>query len=98
MMLISGISKLKLADCPLLKKDRLRENNRLEASKISDAHNRVFPSIIRIITTIEGEIQEIENEIDTIISACPTMKKNHDLLMSVIGIGNVSRVSLFIFS
>ena len=73
-----------------LEKDRLRENNRLEASEISDAHDRVLLSITRIIRIIEEEIQEIENEIDIIISACPTMKKNHDLLMSVIGIGKTS--------
>lgn len=81
-----------------LEKDRLRENNRLEASEITDAHNRVLLSITRMIKIIEDEIQEIENEIDTITSAYPTMKKNHDLLMIVISIGNVSRVSLFIFS
>ncbi|CAM2873444.1 transposase [Pseudoalteromonas distincta] len=56
-------------------------------------------SITRIIRIIEDEIQEIENEIDTIISACPTMKKNHDLLMSVIGIGKVmSRELVYLFS
>ncbi|MBE0420567.1 IS110 family transposase [Pseudoalteromonas nigrifaciens] len=82
-----------------LEKDRLRENNRLEASEISDAHDRVLLSITRIIRIIEDEIQEIENEIDTIISACPTMKKNHDLLMSVIGIGKVmSRELVYLFS
>ncbi len=81
-----------------LEKDRLRENNRLEASETSDAHDRVFLSINRIIRIIEDEIQEIENEINTIISACLTTRKNHDLLMSVIGIGKVPRVSLFIFS
>ncbi len=82
-----------------LEKDRLRENNRLEASEISDAHDRVLFSITRIIRILEGEIQEIENEIDTIISACPTMKKNHDLLMSVIGIGKVmSRELVYLFS
>lgn len=82
-----------------LEKDRLRENNRLEASEITDAHDRVLLSITRMIKIIEDEIQEIENEIDTIISACPTMKKNHDLLMSVIGIGKVmSRELVYLFS
>lgn len=72
-----------------LEKDRLRENNRLEVSEISATHDMV----------LEDEIQENQNKIDTIISTCDSMKKNHDLLMSVIGIGKVmSRELVYLFS
>ncbi|CCO46004.1 hypothetical protein VIBNISOn1_1630002 [Vibrio nigripulchritudo SOn1] len=66
-----------------LEKDRLRESNHLEASEISDAHERVRISIKRIITLISEEIASIEQEIDLAISSDSIMKKNHQLLLSV---------------
>lgn len=82
-----------------LEKDRLRESNRLEASKISGSYDRVLLSISRMIHILDGEIKDIEREIDVIISACPVMNKNHELLMSVVSIGKVmSRELVYLFS
>ncbi len=82
-----------------LEKDRLRESNRLEACTISASHERVLLSIKRIVHILDDEIKDIEREIDVIISACPVMSKNHDLLMSVVGIGKVmSRELVYLFS
>jgi len=59
----------------------------------------VLLSIKRIILILDDEIKDIEREIDIIISACPLTSKNHDLLMSVIGIGKViSRELVYLFS
>lgn len=81
-----------------LEKDRLRESNRLEACTISDSHKRVLLSIKRIIQIFDDEIKDIEREIDALISACPVMSKNHDLLMNVVGIGKVmSRELVYLF-
>ncbi|EQC1412835.1 IS110 family transposase [Providencia rettgeri] len=82
-----------------LEKDRLRESNRLEASRISGSYDRVLLSISRMIHILDDEIKDIEREIDVIISACPVMNKNHNLLMSVVGIGKVmSRELVYLFS
>ncbi|MGR5502023.1 IS110 family transposase [Vibrio sp. DNB22_10_4] len=82
-----------------LEKDRLRESNRLEASEISDAHERVRISIKSIIALIDKEIASIEQEIDLAISSDPIMKKNHQLLLSVVGVGKVmSRELVYLFS
>ncbi|GAD91431.1 putative transposase, partial [Vibrio halioticoli NBRC 102217] len=82
-----------------LEKDRLRESNRLEASEISGAHERVIGSIKRIISIINEEIASIEQEIDLTISSDPIMKKNHQLLQSVVGVGKViSRELVYLFS
>ena len=82
-----------------LGKDRLRESNRLEASTISGSYERVLLSIKRMIHILDDEIKEIEHEIGCIIAACPVMSKNHNLLMSVVGIGKVmSRELVYLFS
>ena len=82
-----------------LEKDRLRESNRMEASEIGDAHMRVISSIKRIISLIDEEIASIEQEIELAISSDPTMKKNHQLLQSVVGVGKVMSSELvYLFS
>lgn len=82
-----------------LEKDRLRESNRLEASEISDANDRVKISIVRVIEVINEEISSIEQEIELIISADSDMNKNHKLLQSIVGIGKVmSRELVYLFS
>ncbi|EPJ0794681.1 IS110 family transposase [Vibrio vulnificus] len=82
-----------------LEKDRLRESNRLEASEISDAHERVICSIKRVISLIDEEIASIEEEIDLAIRSDPTMNKNHQLLQSIVGVGKVmSRELVYLFS
>lgn len=52
-----------------LEKDRLREPNRLEASEISDANDRVKSSIMRVIKVIDEEISSIEQEMELTIRA-----------------------------
>lgn len=52
-----------------------------------------------MIHILDGEIKDIEREIDVIISVCPVMNKNHELLMSVVGIEKVmSRELVYLFS
>ncbi|WP_198300682.1 hypothetical protein [Vibrio anguillarum] len=82
-----------------LEKDRLRESNRLEASEISDANDRVKSSIVWVIEVINEEISSIEQEIELIISADSDMNKNHKLLQSIVGIGKVmSRELVYLFT
>lgn len=77
----------------------MRESNQLEASKISGSYDQMLLSISRMIHILDGEIKDIERVIDVIISACPVMNKNHELLMSVVGIGKVmSRALVYLFS
>lgn len=72
-----------------LKKDRLRESERLEASEISDANDRVKSSIVRVIEVINEKISSIDQGIELIISADSDMNKTHKLLQSIVGIGKV---------
>ena len=82
-----------------LEKDKLRESNRLEASTISDAAERVIQSTVYLISVLDGEITEIQHEIDGLISCNPEMNKNRELLLSVIGIGKVmARELVYLFS
>lgn len=82
-----------------LEKDKLRENNRLEASVISDAAERVIKSTVYLISVLDSEITDIQNEIDKLISSNPEMNKNRELLLSVIGIGKVmARELVYLFS
>lgn len=81
-----------------LEKDRLRESNRLEASEISDANERVKSSIMRIVSVIDEEIASIEQEIELAINSDADMERNHQLLQSVVGIGKVmSRELVYLF-
>jgi transposase len=81
-----------------LEKDKLRENNRLEANIISDAAERVIKSTVYLISVLDSEITDIQNEIDKLISSNPEMNKNRELLLSVIGIGKVmARELVYLF-
>jgi transposase len=76
----------------------LRENNRLEANIISDAAERVIKSTVYLISVLDSEITDIQNEIDKLISSNPEMNKNRELLLSVIGIGKVmARELVYLF-
>ncbi|WP_414478092.1 IS110 family transposase [Photobacterium damselae] len=81
-----------------LEKDRLRESNRLEASEISDANERVKISIMRIVSVIDEEIASIEQEIELAINSDADMARNHKLLQSVVGIGKVMSRELVLLS
>ncbi|UKA31848.1 transposase (plasmid) [Photobacterium damselae subsp. damselae] len=72
-----------------IKKDRLRESNRLEASGISDTNERVKSSIMRIVSVIDEEIASIEQEIELAINSDADMERNHKLLQSVVDIDKV---------
>lgn len=81
-----------------LEKDKRREQNRLEASQISGASERVLESIEAMIASLEAEIKRLTSDVDNHIDGDPQLKKNKSLLMSVKGVGHViSRelVSLF---
>ncbi|WP_406734587.1 hypothetical protein RJD39_16515 [Vibrio scophthalmi] len=47
----------------------MRESNRLEASEISDANERVKSPIMRIVSVIDKEIASIEQEIELAINS-----------------------------
>jgi transposase len=82
-----------------LEKDKLRESNRLEASLISDADKRVIQSTRYLISILDSEINDIQNEIDLLISSNDAMNKNRELLLSVPGIGTVmARELVYLFS
>ena len=82
-----------------LEKDRLRENNRLEASVIGDSAERVIQSLTHIISVLDIEIIDLQNEIDKRIERCPEMRRNRDLLLSISGIGKVmARELVYLFS
>ncbi|MFK8020750.1 MAG: IS110 family transposase [Pseudomonadales bacterium] len=82
-----------------LEKDRLRESNRLEASVISDAATRVIKSTEYIISILDNEINEIQNEIDNLITSNQEMSSNRELLLSVVGIGKVmARELVYLFA
>lgn len=77
----------------------MRESNRLEASEISDANERVKSSIMRIVSVIDEEIASIEQEIELAINSDADMERNHKLLQSVVGIGKVmSRELVYLFT
>jgi transposase len=82
-----------------LEKAKLRESNRLEASLISDAAKRVIQSTRYLISILDSEINDIQNEIDLLISSNDAMNKTRELLLSVPGIGTVmARELVYLFS
>lgn len=82
-----------------LEKDYRRENNRLEASKISGASKRVISSIDNIILVLGKEIKSLVRVIDALIDSDSTLKKNKELLKTIIGIGDVmARELVYLFA
>jgi transposase len=45
--------------------------------------------MVYLISVLDNEITDIKKEIDKLISSNPEMNKNHELLISVVGIGKV---------
>jgi len=82
-----------------LEKDHQREKNRLEASQISDASNRVLKSLGGIITVLEDEITSLKEDIDNHIEQHSILKNNKVLLNSIKGIGDVmARELVYLFA
>lgn len=82
-----------------LEKDYQREQNRLEAGEVSDISDRVLQSLQDMIKVLEEEIARLKNEIDDHIDRHPNLKKNHELLKSIKGIGDVmARELVYLFS
>jgi len=59
-----------------LEKDNLRQSNRFEASLISDAAKRVIQSTRYLTSILDSEINDIQKEIDLVISSNDAMNKN----------------------
>jgi len=72
-----------------LEKDRMREMNRLEASTISACSERVTQSLQDMIAVLDAEIKALQKDIDDHIDRHPDLKKNRELLTSIVGIGPV---------
>jgi len=82
-----------------LEKDRQRELNRLEASEITGASERVLRSLKDMIEVLEAEIRDLQHDIDEHIDRHPPLKKNRQLLESIKGIGPVmSREMTYLFA
>ena len=82
-----------------LEKDGQREKNRLEASEISACSERVVQSIGDMILVIETELIGLKHDIDNHIDQHPELKRNHTLLKSIKGIGDVmARELVYLFA
>lgn len=82
-----------------LEKDSRRENNRLEASKISGTSKRVLKSLVDMIAVLEFEINTLRQDIDLHIDRYAELKKNKQLLLSIKGIGPVmARELVYLFA
>lgn len=82
-----------------LEKDLQREENRLEASEISQASERVIASLKNMIDALKEEIKQLQKTIDDHIDNHPQMKRNRELLKSIKGIGDVmSREMVYLFA
>lgn len=82
-----------------LEKDRQRELNRLESTRISSNSKRVLDSLTNMINALEAEITALTQEIDDHIDRHPTLKKNFELLKTIKGIGNVmARELVYLFA
>ncbi|MBY4679161.1 IS110 family transposase [Marinobacterium arenosum] len=72
-----------------LEKDRQRELNRLEASTFNSISERVLQSLQEMIRNLDAEIKALQDDIDDHIDRHPGLKKNRELLSSIVGIGPV---------
>ena len=70
-----------------LQQMRTQEINRLEALPKSDV---VYPGIRRHLRILEHEIGQVEQAIATHIQTSPSIQQAHDLLTSIVGIGDKS--------
>lgn len=82
-----------------LEKDRQRELNRLEACKSGDSSERVLASLADMIRALEAEIASLTCDIDDHIDHHPDLKKNHELLKTIDGVGPVvAREMTYLFA
>ena len=82
----------------MLKKDLVREQNRLEATEVSGVSIRVEQSLKDLIRVIENEIESLTKDIDDHIDQNPDLKDVRKRLETITGVGNVlscEMVSLF---
>ncbi len=72
-----------------ISKDVQREENRLEKAEISQPSSVVVDSILAVLKQLKEEKQRLNDLIDDHIDQNPGLKKDHDLLKSIPGVGTV---------
>lgn len=82
-----------------LEKDRQREKNRLESSEFNNVSERVILSLKDMIKTLDEEINKLKKDIDDHIDKYPNLRKNNNLMKSIVGVGDViAREMTYIFA
>ncbi len=68
-----------------------------QARVLKKTKNHVlFSSQDKVITTLNKQIERVDKEIKGIINNCLSMSKQYDLLISIVGIGNVLAIQLIV--
>lgn len=66
---------------------RQRERNRLKSGNLKSF---VKESITRLVDQLDSEITQAKKKLDQIVSQDPALKQEHDLLISIMGIGKLT--------
>lgn len=78
--------------------DVVKQRSRLKGQepKQTQATTSTHKRYKRKLRELERDLNEIENEIDTIVQSCALIKETYELLTSIVGIGMVNAVSTIV--